>query len=70
MVKEWQIDRNTYELEMDALKKLLGPKTKLVCFMHCSNVLGTIMPVKEIVQMVGHISRISQTLLLIIYVSR
>jgi cysteine desulfurase/selenocysteine lyase len=36
-------------LDMDAFKALLGPKTKLVAITHCSNVLGTVTPVKEIV---------------------
>ena len=34
--------------EMDAYKALLGPRTKLVAVAHMSNVLGTILPVKEI----------------------
>ena len=33
---------------IDDFKKLLGPKTKLVSITHCSNVLGTITPIKEI----------------------
>jgi cysteine desulfurase/selenocysteine lyase len=36
-------------LDMDAFKALLGPKTKLVAITHCSNVLGTVTPVKELV---------------------
>ncbi|MBI5179483.1 MAG: cysteine desulfurase [Nitrospinae bacterium] len=39
------------ELEMEAFKKLLGPKTKLVAVTHSSNVLGTINPVKEIARL-------------------
>ncbi len=31
--------------------RLLGPKTRLVALTHCSNVLGTITPVKEIVRL-------------------
>lgn len=37
------------ELLMDEYKKLFSPKTKLVSVVHVSNVLGTINPVKEIV---------------------
>jgi cysteine desulfurase/selenocysteine lyase len=33
---------------IDEFKKLMGPKTKLVAITHCSNVLGTITPIKEI----------------------
>jgi cysteine desulfurase/selenocysteine lyase len=35
---------------MEEFKKLLGPKTKLVAVTQVSNVLGTILPIKEIVQ--------------------
>jgi cysteine desulfurase/selenocysteine lyase len=33
---------------IDEFRKLVGPKTKLVSITHCSNVLGTITPIKEI----------------------
>ncbi len=36
-------------LRMDAFAALLGPRTKLVAMAHMSNVLGTVLPVKEIV---------------------
>lgn len=36
-------------LDLDALDRLLGPRTRLVAFAHVSNVLGTILPVAEIV---------------------
>jgi cysteine desulfurase/selenocysteine lyase len=35
-------------LDLDQLDRLLGPRTKLVAVTHCSNVLGTINPVKDI----------------------
>ena len=37
------------ELLMDEYKKLLSPKTKLVSVVHASNALGTINPVKQII---------------------
>ena len=37
------------ELDMDAYKNLLSSKTKLVSIVHVSNALGTINPVKEII---------------------
>ncbi|MDP4284594.1 MAG: cysteine desulfurase [Bacteroidota bacterium] len=37
------------ELLMDEYRKLLSPKTKLVSVVHVSNALGTINPVKEII---------------------
>lgn len=37
------------ELDMDAFRKMVNEKTKLVAITHVSNVLGTINPVKEII---------------------
>lgn len=37
------------ELEMEAFEKLLSPKTKMVSIVHVSNALGTINPVKTII---------------------
>jgi cysteine desulfurase/selenocysteine lyase len=36
-------------VDLDALDRLLGPRTRLVAFAHVSNVLGTILPVADIV---------------------
>ena len=60
----WQIACETYkavlkvipindhgELDLEAFKKLISSKTKLVSVAHISNVLGTINPVKEIIQL-------------------
>ena len=41
----------TGELRIEEYAKLLGPKTRLVALTHCSNVLGTITPVKEITRL-------------------
>ena len=38
------------ELIMSAFEDLLGPKTKLVALAHMSNVMGTILPVEDIVR--------------------
>jgi cysteine desulfurase/selenocysteine lyase len=38
-------------LDMDAFAQMLGPRTKIVAVTHMSNVLGTINPVKQIIQM-------------------
>ena len=40
------------ELELEALENLLNPRTRIVCCTHVSNVLGTINPVKRIVEIV------------------
>ncbi len=37
-------------LDLDAYARLFGPRTKLVAITHCSNVLGTVTPAKEIVR--------------------
>ncbi len=60
----WHIARDKYhfilkyipfteegELDMEAFKNLLTPKTKLVSLAHISNTLGTINPVKEIISL-------------------
>ncbi len=39
------------ELDLDALERLLGPRTKLLAVTHLSNALGTINPVNHIVAM-------------------
>ena len=39
------------EFLLDTFKALLSPKTKLVAITDCSNVLGTILPVKEITRL-------------------
>lgn len=36
-------------LDLDAYEDLLGPRTKLVAVTHCSNVLGTVNPVKAMI---------------------
>jgi cysteine desulfurase/selenocysteine lyase len=40
--------RRDGQLDMDALDRLLGSRTRVVAFTHVSNVLGTILPVAEI----------------------
>jgi len=47
-VREWQIDPDTGLLNPDDLENLLDEKVRLVCFPHCSNVIGHINPVVEI----------------------
>lgn len=39
------------ELDMDAYKGLLSPKTKMVAVIHVSNALGTVNPVKQITEL-------------------
>jgi cysteine desulfurase family protein (TIGR01976 family) len=54
IIKTWEINRDTLQLELEDLEKLISPKTKLVAFTHVSNILGTINPVKEITEFVHY----------------
>lgn len=48
-VRLWQINPDTALLELDALEELLNENTKVVCFPHCSNIVGVENDVKAIV---------------------
>ncbi len=52
VVKFWEVNLETLELDIDDLKALITDKTKLVTITHASNVLGTINPVAEISKVV------------------
>ena len=45
---EWQFNKNTGELEIDTLKKLINKKTKILAVTHCSNIIGSINNLKQI----------------------
>lgn len=45
VVREWRVDRNSGSLDPAALDALLNPRTKLVAFTHCSNLIAEINPV-------------------------
>ncbi|MGH1413106.1 MAG: aminotransferase class V-fold PLP-dependent enzyme [Pelagimonas sp.] len=47
-IREWQVDPSTGHLNPEDLEDLLDEKVRLVCFPHCSNVVGEINPVTEI----------------------
>ena len=51
-IKIWKVDPQTLELRIEDLEKLLSSHTRLVAVTHCSNVLGTINPIKEIAKTV------------------
>ena len=51
-VREWKIDPETGHLDPEALAKLLDDKVRLVCFPHCSNVVGEINDVAAIVRQI------------------
>lgn len=47
-IREWQIDPETGSLNPMDLEYMLDESVRLVCFPHCSNVIGEINPVTEI----------------------
>lgn len=49
VIREWCIDPETGVLNPDDLDALLSPKTRLLAFPHCSNIIGHVNPVAEIV---------------------
>ena len=51
-VREWKIDAQTGELDVMDLTNLLDDNVKLVCFPHCSNVVGAINDVAGICKLI------------------
>jgi cysteine desulfurase family protein (TIGR01976 family) len=51
VVRTWKVDA-TGELRIEDLTALLGPRTRVVAFTHCSNVVGRIHAVREITDLV------------------
>ena len=51
-VLEWQLNKDTGHLDINDLQKLLEKGVKLVCFPHCSNVVGEINKVSKIVNLI------------------
>ncbi len=47
-IREWKVDPDTGHLDPAELENLLDESVRLVCFPHCSNVVGEINPVTEI----------------------
>ena len=52
IIKEWQINPETAELNIDDLKALLSEKTRIVAVTHCSNIVGSINDLKSIAKLV------------------
>lgn len=52
VVREWGVDPETGRLDVKALEKLLGKRTKLVCVTHCSNIAGEIHDVAALAKLV------------------
>ena len=52
VIKEWKMNTETAELEIETLKDLLTDKTKIVAVTHCSNIVGTVNNLREISKLV------------------
>ncbi len=48
IIKEWKINKETAELEIENFESLLTNKTKIVAVTHCSNIVGTVNNLKKI----------------------
>jgi cysteine desulfurase/selenocysteine lyase len=49
-VLKWAPVSDEGEFLLDEFEKLIGPRTKMIAITHMSNVLGTIVPVKEVIR--------------------
>ena len=47
-IRQWEVEADTGLLDIDALTPLLNENTRWAFFTHCSNIVGTANPVKEI----------------------
>lgn len=52
VIREWQMDPESAELELAQLERLLTERTRLVCFTQCSNITGSINDVAAITRRV------------------
>jgi len=55
VVREWRVDPDTAELHPMDLETLLSEKTRAVAFTHCSNIVGSINPVREITDLIHEV---------------
>lgn len=52
ILKIWPLNKDTLTLDLADLAPLMSERTKLVCVTHCSNILGSINPIREIADFV------------------
>jgi len=48
VIREWRMNEDSDDLEIEDLAALLNRRTKLVCFTHCSNIVGLVHDVAAI----------------------
>ncbi len=51
LIREWRIDPDSGELDLETLAGLLNEKTRLVCVSLCSNIVATVNPITQIAAM-------------------
>ena len=51
IVKEWSLNKDSAELEIEELKSLINEKTKIISICHTSNIVASINNLKEIVDL-------------------
>ena len=59
VVREWKVDPETAELHSSDLEALLSDRTRAVAFTHCSNIVASINPVREICDLVHEAGAVS-----------
>ncbi len=52
VIKKWKVNPETFQLDLDDLKKLLTEKTRLVAMVHASNILATVNPIRQTADLV------------------
>ncbi len=52
VIKTWNLDKKSLELDLDDLDALMSDRTRLVAVTHVSNILGTINPIADIARLV------------------
>ena len=52
VVKVWEVNTDSLQLELADLERLLSPRVKWVAMTHASNILGTVNPVVDVAQRV------------------
>jgi cysteine desulfurase family protein (TIGR01976 family) len=55
VVREWRVDADTAELHPIDLEALLSERTRAVAFTHCSNIVASINPVREITDLIHEV---------------
>lgn len=51
VIKTWEIDRDRLSFNLGQLSELLTERTKLIAVHHSSNILGNIMPLRDVVKL-------------------